>query len=95
MENYFNDYDGSGATRIASCTKSFISALVGIAPEKNDLHNLDQKISEFFPEYFTSGLDARKVDITILYQFERVFGESVQEVEAAWLAELDAMVLEN
>lgn len=36
---------------IYSCTKSIISALVGIALDKGYIESVDQKVSEFFPEW--------------------------------------------
>ncbi|NIR48224.1 serine hydrolase [candidate division KSB1 bacterium] len=50
---------------VRSVTKSFISALVGIALREDYLKNLDQRMLDFFPEYVTSDLDRRKFDITI------------------------------
>ena len=64
-ERYFNGYDANDAHNVRSVSKSFISALVGIALREGFLHNLDQKILDFFPEYVTPGMDPRKYDITI------------------------------
>ncbi|MCS7085584.1 MAG: beta-lactamase family protein [Bacteroidia bacterium] len=47
--------------QIYSTTKSFISALVGIALEEGAFTGLDQKVSDFFPEF----ADDRRRDITI------------------------------
>ena len=55
----FNDYD------IRSATKSFVSALVGIAHEDGALPNLDQPFLDLFPEYRVTGQDSRKDSITL------------------------------
>ena len=59
--NFFkeNDFD------IRSASKSFISALVGIAIGKGVLDSLKQPILSFFPEFDTAGMDPRKRLITI------------------------------
>jgi len=36
---------------LCSATKSFVSAIIGIAIDKGFIQSVDQKISEFFPEY--------------------------------------------
>jgi CubicO group peptidase (beta-lactamase class C family) len=50
---------------IASVTKSFVSALVGIALREKYIDSLGQKLVDFFPEYFTPATDPRKRDITL------------------------------
>src|SRR5215208_6490184 len=48
-----------------SVTKSVISALVGVALKEDRLESVDQRLSEFFPEHFSSGTDPRKRQITV------------------------------
>jgi CubicO group peptidase (beta-lactamase class C family) len=50
---------------VASVSKSFTSALVGIALREKYLDSLGQKLVDFFPEYVTPALDPRKRDITV------------------------------
>ena len=50
---------------VQDVTKSVTSALIGIALEKGYLNSVDQKIIEFFPEYFTDDLDPRKKEIRL------------------------------
>lgn len=50
---------------IASVTKSFVSALVGVALREKYIDSLGQKLVDFFPEYFTSATDSRKRNITL------------------------------
>lgn len=48
-----------------SVSKSFLSAMVGIALDKSYIDSLDQKMLDYFPEYISPGLDPRKYNITI------------------------------
>jgi len=50
---------------VYSVTKSVISALTGIALREKLISSIDQKISDFFPEYFTEVDDIKKREITI------------------------------
>lgn len=65
-ENYFSGGSNKHeAYSIRSITKSFVSALVGIALKENYIDSLNQGMLDFFPEYITQDMDARKFDITI------------------------------
>ena len=50
-EYYFNDFDKDIPHIQYSVTKSFVSALVGIALEEGYIESLDQTLEDFFPEY--------------------------------------------
>ena len=50
---------------IYSMTKSFLSALTGIAMDQGQLDSLDHKVIEYFPEYFTSSTDPRMKEVTL------------------------------
>jgi CubicO group peptidase (beta-lactamase class C family) len=64
-EKYFNGQDINDANPIASVTKSFISALSGIALRENILPSRDDKMKNFFSELDWKNMDARKSQITI------------------------------
>lgn len=64
-EKYFNAYSMHMSHNVKSVSKSFLSAMTGIALQENFIANLDQKMLDFFPEYDHSGLDIRKRDITL------------------------------
>ena len=49
-EDYFNEGSVEQKDRLQSVTKSFTSALVGIALEQGCLSSVDQKMLDFFPE---------------------------------------------
>jgi formylglycine-generating enzyme required for sulfatase activity/CubicO group peptidase (beta-lactamase class C family) len=63
-ERYFRGASFS-KPELASVTKSFTSALVGLAQKQGCLANVDQKMLDFFPEYTSQITDARKAEITI------------------------------
>ncbi len=61
-EVYWAPYHRETTHNIKSASKSIMSALVGIALEKNYLKGLDQKVAEFFAEYVDEPL---KNDISL------------------------------
>ncbi len=64
-EKYFNAGRINRATPTASVTKSYISALAGIALREQVLTGVDQKMMDFFPEFDWQDLDPRKSQITL------------------------------
>jgi len=64
-ENYFNGYDIESPHSVQSVSKSFLSALIGIALRENLIPDLDRKIIEYFPEYTSNVADSRMNDITL------------------------------
>jgi CubicO group peptidase (beta-lactamase class C family) len=64
-EKYYNGMNVFDSNPSASVTKSYISALTGIALQENILTSLDQKMMEFFPEIDWQNIDSRKSQITI------------------------------
>ncbi len=64
-EKYYNGYTPLDTHNVASVTKSFISALIGIAIDAGYIQSVDQKVLEFFPEYVSNPGDIRKRVITI------------------------------
>jgi len=63
-EGYFNEGSVDRQNLLQSASKSFTSALVGIALERGCLKSVDQKMMDFFPEFADSVRDARKAQIT-------------------------------
>jgi CubicO group peptidase (beta-lactamase class C family) len=64
-EGYFNQGSLEQEVALASVTKSYVSALVGIALDQGCLSGVDQKMVDFFPEYAGRIADPRKEEITI------------------------------
>ena len=61
----YNGYGPFDTHNVASVTKSFISALIGIAIDKGYIQSVDQKVLVFFPEYVSGPNDFRKRTVTI------------------------------
>lgn len=65
FEEYFYEYDVNTLHQIRSATKSFVSALIGIAIGKGIIKSKDEPVVSFFPEYQLSNLTEDKKKITI------------------------------
>ena len=65
FEEYYNGFSSNNRFHIASVTKSYISALIGIAINKGYIENVDVKVLDFFPEYRVSPRQIMKKAITI------------------------------
>lgn len=65
FEQYYRGHNATSLFDIRSATKSFISALIGIAIKEKHILNLDQKILSYFPEYEAANMDSQKATITI------------------------------
>ena len=64
-EGYFNEGSVDRKNQLQSATKSYTSALVGIALDQGCLSSVDQKMMDFFPEFTGQITDPRKEQITI------------------------------
>jgi CubicO group peptidase (beta-lactamase class C family) len=64
-EDYFHEGSLDQKDRLQSVTKSYTSALVGIALNQGYLSSVDQKMMDFFPELAGQITDPRKEQITI------------------------------
>ena len=64
-EKYFNGRTASQPDNLKSASKSVISALVGIALAEGYLEDIDQPLSDFFPEYANTDLNGRLETITL------------------------------
>jgi CubicO group peptidase (beta-lactamase class C family) len=65
FERYYNGYSPLDAHNVASVTKSFISALIGIAIDAGCIKSVNQKVLDFFPEYVPNAGDIQKRIVTI------------------------------
>ncbi|MBN2322104.1 MAG: serine hydrolase [Spirochaetes bacterium] len=83
-EGYFNEGSIEQKARLQSVTKSFTSALVGIALDQGCLSSVDQKMTDFFPELAGQIKDPRKEQITIRHLLQMRAGypweETTQEL---------------
>jgi CubicO group peptidase (beta-lactamase class C family) len=65
LDATFFPYEAGGLHDLASCTKSFTSALVGAAIGKGLIRDVRQPMLELFPRHTVSGADPRKQDILV------------------------------
>ena len=65
LEKYFNGRNSRQTANVKSVSKSWISALVGIAIEQGYIEGLDQPISEFYDELLDGEANVPKRSITI------------------------------
>ncbi|MBD3184580.1 serine hydrolase [Candidatus Poribacteria bacterium] len=82
-EDYFNEGSVDQKDRLQSVTKSFTSALVGIALEQDCLSSVDQKMLDFFPEIADKITDQKKYQITIRNLLEMRAGYPNEEDDQA------------
>jgi CubicO group peptidase (beta-lactamase class C family) len=82
-EGYFNEGSVDRKNQLQSATKSFTSALVGIALDQGCLSSLDQKMMEFFPEFAGQIGDPRKEQITIRDMLQMRSGYPFEETDSA------------
>lgn len=64
-EAYFFPYRADTLHGINSCTKSFESALIGIAIDKGFIRGADQPLLSFFPDRTIANIDSRKQAVTL------------------------------
>ncbi len=64
LDAYFYPFSNKQKHNIMSCTKSIVSALIGIAIDKGYIQNVDQPITDFFPDK-AFATDALKKSITL------------------------------
>ena len=72
-EYYKGEFDEDSVFRFNSCTKSFTSALIGIAVEEGLIRGIDTRIAEYFPQIDESG-SAYQKEITIRHLLEHTAG---------------------
>ena len=65
LDAYFFPYAKGHKHDIYSCTKSFISALIGIAIDKGFIQHVDQPIKDFFPDRTFANMNKWKKSITL------------------------------
>jgi CubicO group peptidase (beta-lactamase class C family) len=82
-EDYFNEGSVDQKDRLQSATKSYTSALVGIALEQGYLSSVDQKMMDFFPEFAGQITDPRKEQITIRDMLQMRAGYPWEETDPA------------
>jgi CubicO group peptidase (beta-lactamase class C family) len=93
-EGYFNEGSIEQKARLQSVTKSFTSALVGIALDQGRLSSVDQKMMDFFPQLAGQRTDLKKAQITIRHLLQMRAGYPWEETDPAlWQALLSGNYL--
>lgn len=64
-EAYYNGFDKTSTHNVMSVSKSFLSAITGLALDDGHVDSLEEKILDYFPEYIYPEIDTVKYDITI------------------------------
>ncbi|MES0361800.1 MAG: serine hydrolase, partial [Anaerolineales bacterium] len=82
-EGYFNEGAVDQKNQLQSVTKSYTSALVGIALDQGCLSSVDQKMMDFFPEFAGKITDPRKEQITIRDMLQMLSGYPFEETDPA------------
>ena len=82
-EGYFNEGTVDRKNQLQSATKSYTSALVGIALDQGCLSSVDQKMMDFFPEFAGQIDDPRKERITIRDMLQMRGGYPDEETDPA------------
>ncbi len=86
-EHYFRGYTRDDLHKLQSVTKSFASALIGIAVKERFIENINQPLLEFFPEYLEFGnMDARKANITLEHVLQMRAGFQWDEWSTPYLS---------
>jgi hypothetical protein len=81
-EGYFNEGSVRKKALLQSVTKSYTSALVGIALHQGYLSSVNQKMMDFFPELANQINDPRKTQITIRDMLQMRAGYQWEESSA-------------
>ena len=87
-EGYFNGWVVGRKVALASVTKSYTSALVGIALDQGCLSGVDQRMMNFFPEFEDQVTDPRKEEITIRHMLQMRSGYPWEEFTPPYLDRL-------
>ncbi|HEY70660.1 MAG TPA: serine hydrolase [Anaerolineae bacterium] len=87
-EQYFNGGSVGQKVALASVTKSYTSALVGIALDQGCLSSVDQRMLDFFPEIAGQITDPRKEQITIEHMLMMRSGYPWEEFTPSYLERL-------
>jgi len=65
LDAYFYPFSKGLRHPIHSCTKSIMSALIGIAIEKGHIKNVNHPVTDFFPDKTIANMDDHKKSMTL------------------------------
>ena len=75
-EKYFKDYTNASAIPSFSVSKSFVSALIGIAIDEGSIKSVDQKVTDFLPDLKDPGFASISVSDLLNMRSGIKFAES-------------------
>ena len=58
FEKYWQEYNEKSVSNSFSMAKTFVSALIGVALQEGKIKNIDQKVSEFLPQFKNGKLNS-------------------------------------
>ena len=73
-------------TSLYSCTKSFVSTLVGIAVDQGAIDGIDHRVLDYLPGYTFANQDARKEAMTVEHLLTMTTGLDWQEGDPTYRA---------
>jgi CubicO group peptidase (beta-lactamase class C family) len=85
-ETYLNSFKQDTRHELYSCTKSFVSTLIGIAVDKGYIDRTDRHIVGLFPKRTFANLDRQKQDMTLEDVLTMRSGLDWQEGDQAYRA---------
>jgi CubicO group peptidase (beta-lactamase class C family) len=65
LEEYFYEYSANTLHQLRSASKTFVSAMTGLAVQNHYIKSLDDHVVSYFPEYQIRNANAQKSTITI------------------------------
>lgn len=74
FEEYFYEYTKDSLQELRSASKSFVSALTGIAIDKGYIKSINEKVLSYFPEYTLKNMSPLKKKITIENMLDNTTG---------------------
>ena len=81
METYFPPFEPDTKDDLICVSRSFVSALTGIAIEQGYIEGTDQKMLDFFSDMSLANDDPRKNDITLEHLLTNRSGLQVEEID--------------
>lgn len=90
-ERYYRGMTVDRYADVMSVSKSVLSLLLGQALDQGKIENLDRKMADYFPEYFSPSSDARKRQITLGHMLTMTAGFQWDEVATGdkWVGSKD------
>jgi len=86
-EGYYNGFTSATPHNVMSVSKSFLSAITGVALDRGHIESLEERVLDYFPEYVYPQMDPAKYDITIRHLLTMrmgIRGEDADDYAEYW-----------